>query len=559
MADNVLRKRSTRSDSNETIEKKILGVPARIMKPRLIFITLVALLVLAGFVMIYSSSSIEALNDSDVGNDGAYYLKRQMISAGLGLIAAAIAASIDYHYLAKGYIGIWVIIVGLLFLVWVAGQGGDDTATSGAVSAQGANGSTRWIAIGPITLQPSEFAKPAIVIIEAYLALKFFIEGKYGLGGFILRVVVFMGVPLALIFVQPDKGTTAIILFSIASVAYYAGFPEDLFKKIIFFAAVVFIVVSLADGYSRERILTMFDPLSASADEGYQLTQGFIAFGTGGIFGQGLGMSVRKYGFLFAAYNDLIFAIIGEEFGLIGTLLVLAAFAVLTYEAIQISRNAPDDLGRFIVIGATTIIISQFFTNVLGELSITPLTGKPIPFLSFGGSAIMASLILVGLILNVSFRSKLPDTEYDERRRSMAIADEDTGVGEAQPRSSLARSMSVVDGGFEASSHSSSYSGASTPLVSGSESSGTRASRGKSSGARVSNSRPSGSERSAAVRKRVDLGPSASERLRSDSGPRVRGEVGSATKSSRENHSRSGSSRSGLSRSGSSRSRKRSS
>lgn len=164
------------------------------------------------------------------------------------------------------------------------------------------------------------------------------------------------------------------------------------------------------------------------------------------MFGVGLGMSRQKYSYLPEAHNDFIFAIIGEELGLLGTLAVLLAFAVLLYEAIQIMRQSSDLLGKLIVCGSITILITQAFLNITGVLGLFPLSGKPLPFLSYGGSSIMSSLMLAGLVVNVSLNSSLPETTHDVRRRDLKLAgDEDTGVGNAR-----SRSASVQESSFRA-------------------------------------------------------------------------------------------------------------
>lgn len=429
MARNAASKRTTSSSRNqnrsEALEKQILGVPARIMRPRLIFIIVVAALVFFGFVMIYSASSVKAL--SSTGN-AAYYLIRQMGCAFAGLLTAIFIAHFDYHNIKNPIIFhlLWGATLLALVAVWVLG---DST-----------NGASRWIEIFGVRLQPSEFAKTPIVLGAACIASDYYSERSINLGQAVVRSLIYIGIPVGLIVIQPDKGTAGIIVAMVFAVLYYAGFPRDVLVKLLGFLGVIALVISLADDYSRQRILTMIDPSSDPYDTGYQLNQGFIAFGSGGLFGVGLGMSRQKYSYLPEAHNDFIFAIIGEELGLVGTLLVLAAFIIIIYEAIQIARQAPDLLGRLIVVGSITLITVQAFINILGVLGMFPLSGKPLPFLSYGGSAIWGELMLVGLIINVSKRSKLPETAYDRRRQAMSLAEEeDTGVSEAYARGSAPR------------------------------------------------------------------------------------------------------------------------
>lgn len=423
MAQNALLKRSTarRKDKSESLEKKIMGVPARIMRPRLIMIGTVTALVLFGLIMIYSASSVKALS---LTGDSAFYVKRQLICLVLGLGLMAFTSYVDYHTLRNCLFILWLITVGMLLAVWLMGSD--------------ANGATRWVEIGPVRLQPSEFAKATIVLAAANLASEFYGGGNIDPGSFMLQIVVYIAAPMLLIFMQPDNGTVIIIMVMLFAILYNSGFPRDLLIKMAFAVFIVGLIVILTIPYARQRVFNVFDTSSDYYGDNYQINQGFIAFGSGGLFGVGLGMSRQKYFYLPEAHNDFIFAIIGEEFGLLGTLLVIFAFALLLYEAIKIAQNAPDLLGQLIVIGCITLLITQMFVNIMGVLGMMPMSGKTLPFISYGGSSIMSCLMLVGLMINVSMRSTLPETVYDQRRSNLALAEEDTGVGEAHVRSSAA-------------------------------------------------------------------------------------------------------------------------
>lgn len=450
--------------------RKIMGVPARIMGPRLTLIAMVAILVCFGLVMIFSASSVEALFET---GDAAFYVKRQLEFVGLGLVLAVVVALVDYHSLCgRLLLPIWLVSVGLLVAVWLFG-----TST---------NGATRWIQVGPVSLQPSEFAKITILLAETSIAERYFGSKDMDTSTLVWQLVLFVGAPVILIFFQPDKGSAGVVFIMLLAVALTAGLPVSTLVKIVLGISICALAFVFVDDYALQRVLTMFNPWADQYGDGYQITRGFMAFGSGGLFGRGIGLSRMKYAYLPEAHNDFIFAIVGEELGLIGTLAVLAAFAVFVYAGLRVSRSASDLTGRLLAVGATTLIMVQALLNISGVLGLFPLSGKPLPFLSYGGSSIMSCLAFVGLIVNVSLRSELPETVHDERRRAMTLAPE-----------------------VSASSHEAGALRARTPP--GASSGGTRrAFRVVEGGA----PHEGGFER-------IDLGPSASERLRSSTASQV--------------------------------------
>lgn len=393
-------------------ERAAASAPARFAEPRIVFVAVALALTAFGLLMIFSSSSVTALTSEGNDYNPAYYLQRQLIFAALGVVLAIVVASQDYHRWSRTLLyPLWggTVLLLLAILTPIAGQG--------------AYGATRWIAIGPFTLQPSEFAKATIILTAATLAEDRFQEGTLVGGAFMGRVAVLLGVPLVLVLLQPDKGTVIICGATLVVMLLLAGEPIRHILGIVALGAVGILFLSLKDDYSRARILTMLDPWRDPYNEGYQLIQGFYAFGSGGLFGVGLGMSRQKYSYLPMAYNDFIFAVVGEELGLVGTLLVLAAFLVLLWMGFRIARLAPDLSGRLIAAGSSTLLVVQLLVNVCGVLGLMPLSGKPVPFISYGGSSIMGSLILVGLVVSVSRSSGLPHTVYDERRASLTLYD----------------------------------------------------------------------------------------------------------------------------------------
>lgn len=490
-----------RAPKARDVERTILGVPARIMRPRLVFIGVVCALVCLGLVMVYSASSVEALSEK---GDAAYFIKRQLGFAAAGVVLAVIMATVDYGALAGRLRPVLlVVIVALLVATRVLG---DET-----------NGATRWIYIGPFGLQASEFAKIAVLLMASGIAEDYF--GRHAIDEltFVKQVLVYIGLPVALVLAQPDMGSTIVIVFALLSMLVAAGVSGNLMGRAVGFLVACGAVVGMAVPYMRQRILTALNPWADAYGKGYQVVQGFLAFGSGGLFGVGLGMSRQKYSYLPEAHNDFIFAIIGEELGLVGAVAVVVAFAVLAREGLKIAHNAGDITGRLIATGATTLITTQFFLNVMGVLGMFPLSGKTLPFISYGGSSIWSCLMLVGLIVGVSRRSALPETVHDERRRAMSIATDErpTGVGvphrraerAATPLADARTPLRLVDGGAPRE----------------------RADAGRRGGAaaRGGAGRPAARvRRGQDGRTRIDLGPSAADRLRSQDGPVLRGRGG---------------------------------
>lgn len=266
---------------SESMEKQILGVPERLMRPRLILIAVTTFLVLLGFVMIFSASSVEAISEN---GDAAYYLKRQVIFAAFGLFLAWFITRFDYHALSQALKFFWVVTILMLVAVWLLGK---ET-----------NGASRWIQIGLFRLQPSEFAKATFALAAANICYRFYETREINEIQLIGEGLVFLGIPAGLIAIQPDNGTVGIIVVMLFAVLYYSGFPRDSLVRFIFFCIVLGSIAVLAMPYARQRVLTALNPASDPYGSGYQLNQGFIAFGSGGLFGVGIGMSRQKYSYL---------------------------------------------------------------------------------------------------------------------------------------------------------------------------------------------------------------------------------------------------------------------
>lgn len=408
-------------------ERLIAGVPARIMRPRLVFLACLGAILAFGLLMVYSASSVEAL--SEYGSS-TFFLIRQGAMIGIGLFAMAIISYVPLSFMRSRAMW-WVWGAMLVLLV--------------AVLAFGVNvgGATRWVELAGQRLQPSEFAKPVIIVTAAKIFHEYYEERVLDTPTFLILLGLCVGVPLLAIIAEPDLGSCLIIGGTVFAMCYFAGFSYRLILPLIAIALVVVVVLIFGSDYRSARLLA--DPWSDPYGDGYQATLAIMAFASGGLFGRGIGNSTMKYNYLPEAHNDYILAIIGEEVGFVGTIIFFAVYLAMIYAVFKIAERAPSVQGRLIAYGAAVLFALQFFINALGILGVTPMTGKTMPFVSYGGSSMIASLMVAGLVMRVSRESNVA-TEADERRGSLRVYDEST-AGEARPRSARRAGFSVVDGG----------------------------------------------------------------------------------------------------------------
>jgi cell division protein FtsW len=264
-----------------------------------------------------------------------------------------------------------------------------------------ANGATRWIDIGPVTVQPAEFLKIAVVLMfAAYLAKmrsKLW-DIKYGLLGFACIV----GIPSLLLIAQPNTSTTLVLGATTAAMYFVAGAPKRDFVIIAVVALVGLGVLIAIRPYLLQRITTFIHPSHDSLASGYQIQQSLIAIGSGGVMGRGYGQSVQKFNYLPEAVDDAIFAVYAEEFGIVGAVILILLFLAFAARGFMIAAHASNAFGSFAATGLTLLITISAFLNIGAMLSIFPLTGLPLPFVSHGGTALLAALATVGIILNIA-------------------------------------------------------------------------------------------------------------------------------------------------------------
>lgn len=337
-----------------------------------------------GLVMIYSASSITA-----TVREGSswYFFARQMLFAATGAAIAAALARFDYRRLRDRAQVIWYGGLALLVLVLLLGV------------VRG--GARRWIPLGFFNLQPSELAKIACVLLVAGVALEWQ-RGRMPTKALLWKAFIATAIPAALIMLQPDLGTTMTLVVAVACVLILAGI-EFRWVALSTVAVVAAGVLMIAiEPYRVKRFVSFLDPFADPLGKGYQSVQALYAFGSGGLQGVGLGLSRQKFFYLPEAHTDFILAIIGEEAGLLGTLAVVVGFIVLVWSGFKIATGARDGYGRLVAGGLTGMLAFQAFLNMAAVTGIMPVTGKPLPFMSYGGSSMIVTMICLGLILSVS-------------------------------------------------------------------------------------------------------------------------------------------------------------
>jgi cell division protein FtsW len=347
-------------------------------------------MVMIGLVMVLSASSVQAFKQ--YGTSFSYFY-RQMIGVGLGVFALAFMARLDYRRLREVARPTLGLTIALLVAVLVPGIG----ATRG--------GSSRWLLIGPFSVQPSEIAKLALIVFAAHV-----LESK----GRNLLDPVEMAVPLLpatglitlLIMAQPDLGTTIICAGCVLAVLFLSGARLRHVALLTGAGILTVGLLGLSQSYRRDRILSFLNPWADPLNTGYHVIQGQIALGSGGLFGVGLGGSRQKWSYVPNVHTDFIYAIIGEELGLAGTILVLLLFVFFVYLGIRIARKAPDRFGFLVAGGITAWIGLQALVNMAAVSGLLPITGVPLPLISFGSSSLVVTMAGVGILLSIARRSR---------------------------------------------------------------------------------------------------------------------------------------------------------
>lgn len=340
-------------------------------------------LVIFGLIMVYDSSVVQAFKDY---GDKYYYIKQQLVWVGLGLFSLTFFSFFDYHFFKKLALPIFLASLLMLLAVGIPGLG---------VSAGGAH---RWLKIGSIAIQPAEIIKLATIIFFASL-----FEHRSRLFPFISVVTI---VSLIIGVFQRDLGSTIVFFLTSASIYLIAGAPLIYFIGFIPVSILGFLVFVLTSTYRKHRILAFLDPFADPQGYTYHISQVLIAIGSGGLFGLGLGQSKQKFEYIPEVTTDSIFAVVGEEFGLFGGLILIGLISYLIYRGFKIAEKSHDNFGRLLAFGIIIWLGIQSVINLGAMVSIIPLTGVPLPFISYGGSALVANLVAVGILLNISKSAK---------------------------------------------------------------------------------------------------------------------------------------------------------
>ncbi len=348
-----------------------------------------------GLIMVYSASSYEASISEKLNYDAAYYLKKQLQSSLIGLVAMIVVSRIPYHFWERfAVLGYAVSVVLILLVLTPLGYE--------------ANGARRWLRVG-ISIQPAEIAKLAMILFLASFICKLG-KGIRSRKGFLLV----LGVPLpicALVWFITENMSSAIIIFGIAFLMLFVASPD--YKPFIIIGSLGVTVVAVAVfaltqldasqlGVRGARILAWLDPEAYASGKGFQTLQALYAIGSGGIFGKGLGQSMQKLGFLPETQNDMIFSIVCEELGLFGGIAIILMFLLLIWRFMIIANNASDLFGALLVVGVLGHIAIQVILNIAVVTNTIPNTGISLPFISYGGSSVLFLLIEIGLVLSVA-------------------------------------------------------------------------------------------------------------------------------------------------------------
>ena len=402
-----------RSPPAQVVARTTDAAPARPLEHS-ILLTVTLCLLAAGAVMVYSASSAEALLDGS--GDSARYLKRYLIYGAVGLLVMRGCSGMSLRAVKRGTPALLLIAFGLTVAVLVPGVGVN------------INGATRWLGAGPVQFQPSELLKVSLVLYAAAL-LAARPRRVRTLGGLVKPLILVVGVGGALLMAQPDMGTALVICATIGAVLMAAGARIRHLLLLGAGLALVALVVALIEPYRRARLTAFIDPWADAGDTGFQAVQAMIAIGSGGLFGVGLGESVQKVFYLPEAHTDMILAIIGEELGFVGIGCVVALYVLLGYAGLRAAKVAGDRYTKLLGAGVTSLILCQATLNLFAVMGLAPITGVPLPFISYGNSNMIVLLAAMGLLLNIAARgdrTRVTDAYDDDvaslRRRSADVA-----------------------------------------------------------------------------------------------------------------------------------------
>ena len=361
----------------------------------------------------WSASTSAALGNGDPMS----YLKRQAVYAFIGIVLMAVASRFDYHRLR--YFSPPLLLASLVLCAAVL------------VVGPSINGAHRWFIIGPASFQPSELAKLSLCLFAAaYLARR---PAPRTLGQLLRPLGLVTAAFCGLILLEPDLGTTISLCVMVLAILLVAAVPVRLLLAATLLAAGVGMIAIWAEPYRRARVFSFLDPWSDAQGSGFQIVQAMIGIGSGGITGEGLGEGVQKVLYLPEAHTDMIFAVVGEELGLVGSALVICGFAAFAFAGFRIAMRCRDPFGKLLAAGLTALVCGQATINLAAVLGIAPLTGIPLPFVSYGGSSLVVLLAGVGILLNIAVNGEVVTARVRDsgRRHGRSRASRARGRGSA--------------------------------------------------------------------------------------------------------------------------------
>jgi len=357
----------------------------------MIVLLMAVILTCFGVVMVYSASSVMAAKKF---HDGFFFLKRQSLYALMGFAGMAVLMHVDYHVWKRWAVPLFFTCFILMLVVFIPGIGGT------------AKGASRWIRLPGFNFQPSELAKVSLIIYMAYSLEKRQDKLKQFMSGFFPYLLI-LGVFIAVLLAQHDMGA-ALTMFTVAIVMLFAAGTKVQYilgMAVVALPGVCFLVVTKA--YRMRRITAFLDPWQDPTDAGFQIIQSWLALGTGGLIGQGLGEGKQKLFYLPEAHTDFILSVLGEEMGFVGVIVIASMFLLLVQRSIRVAIAAEDNFGRFLAFGIAVLLGLEAFTNMAVVTGMLPTKGLALPFLSYGGSSLIISLCAVGILLNVSTRMRV--------------------------------------------------------------------------------------------------------------------------------------------------------
>lgn len=333
--------------------------------------------------MVYDAAVVQGFKDF---GDKYYYIKQQLIWMVLGIFTLFFFTFFNYRFLKRLALPMFVFSLILLLAVFIPGLG---------FSAGGAH---RWLNLGPVNIQPAEIIKLTSIILFASL-----FERKVRAFPFFSTVFL---VSFIIGFLQKDLGSTVVFFLTSVSIYFFAGAPVQYMLTLIPVSVVGFLVFVLSSEYRKNRVLAFLDPFADIQGYSYHISQVLIAIGSGGFTGLGIGQSRQKFEYIPEVTTDSIFAVVGEELGFVGSVFLIGLFVFLIYKGFKITQNCNESFGRLLAFGLTCWLGIQTIVNLGAMVAIFPLTGVPLPFISYGGSALLVNLMAVGILLNISKSSK---------------------------------------------------------------------------------------------------------------------------------------------------------